>query len=209
MRSMIVIAASAALLTLAGTASANEMSFGLKGGASIPLGDYSDAFGIGGMGGVYGDIGVTPQFLVGLDVNGNFHGISSKLKDDLNAAGLSGVKFTFDVVEVSAHGKWRPSSETGPEVEVGLGLYNGRAKLEYQGFSASNSDSKFGFSVGAGYPFWHNESMSLGVDASFHNVLDAIDEVDSSGNFTGNTKSAQYVSVGLDLNFLTNGMMKK
>ena len=201
MRSMFVIAASAVLLSLAAPAArANEMSFGLKAGASIPMGDYGDVFGPGFMGGVYGDMGVSPTFAVGVDIIGNFHSLKSDLKDQLEAPplGLTGVKDNFTVIQFGVHGKWQQSATTGPEVQVGVALYSGKEK------SSDDTETKFGFIVGAGYKFWHSESMSLGLDASFHNVTDAFKDPN-----TGDSKSAQYVSVGLDLGFLTSGARAK
>lgn len=208
MRSMFVIAASAALLSLAAPAArANELSFGLKAGASIPMGDYGDAFGPGFMGGVYGDMGVAPNFAVGVDIIGNFHSIKSDLKDELEAAGIDDPKLNFTVIQFGVHGKWQQSATTGPEVQVGLAMYNAHSKLEGSvggvSIDSDDSDTKFGFNVGAGYKFWHSESMTLGIDASFHNVTDAFQ--DPSNN---EKKSAQYISVGLDLGFLTKGSSK-
>ena len=209
MRSMFVIAASAALLSLAAPAArANEMSFGLKAGASIPMGDYGDAFGPGFMGGVYGDMSVAPSFAIGVDIVGNFHSIKKDLKDELVAAGITDPKFNFTVIQFGVHGKWQQAVATGPEVQVGVALYNGHSKFEGSdptlgSFSESSSDSKFGFNVGAGYKFWHNDAMSLGLEASFHNVTDAFEDP-----ATSEKKSAQYVSVGLDLGFLTKGSAK-
>jgi opacity protein-like surface antigen len=211
MRGMFVIAASAALLSLAAPAArANEMSFGLKGGVSIPTGDYGDTFGLGFMGGVYGDYGVTPQFAVGVDINGNFHSIKSDLKDQLEAGGITDLKANFTLIQFGVHGKWQQAVNTGPSAMVGVALYNGHSKSEgtdtsvvpNESFSETESDTKFGFNVGAGYKFWHNESMSLGLDASFHNVTDAFKDEN------GDSKSAQYISVGLDLGFLTGGATK-
>jgi len=206
MRSMFIIAASAAVLSFAPQVShANDMSFGLTGGVSIPIGDYGDAFGIGAMGGVYGDMAVTPAIMLGLDVNGNFHGISSDLEDQFKNAGLANPDLSFTVIEFGLHGKWRPGSGEGPYAQAGVGIYNGRTKFEFEGFSSEDSESKFGFSVGAGFGFWHSESMTLGVQGMFHNVTDAIEEFDpATGSPTGNTKSAQYVSIGLNLGFVTS-----
>jgi len=207
---MFVIAASAVLLSLAAPAArANEMSFGLKAGASIPMGDFGDAFGPSFMGGVYGDMGVAPSFAVGVDVVGNFFSLKKDLKDQLTAAGITDPKLSFQVYQIGVHGKWQQAVATGPEVQVGVALYNGHSKFEGSdpvlgSFSETSSDTKFGFNVGAGYKFWHSESMSLGLEGSFHNVTDAFKDPN-----TGDSKSAQYVSVGLDLGFLTSGTTAK
>src|SRR4051812_27119329 len=115
MRSMFVIAASTALLSLAAPAArANEMSFGLKAGASIPMGDYGDAFGPGFMGGVYGDMGVSPSFAIGVDIIGNFHSLKSDLKDELEASGFTDPKLSFTLIQFGVHGKWQQAAATGP-----------------------------------------------------------------------------------------------
>lgn len=214
MRSMFVIAASAVLLSLAAPAArANEMSFGLKAGASIPMGDFGDAFGPSFMGGVYGDMGVSPSFAVGVDIVGNFFSLKSDLKDQLETSGIIDPKFNFEVYQIGVHGKWQQAVATGPELQVGVALYNGHSKFEGTipgtgpgtgPFSDTSSDTKFGFNIGAGYKFWHNDAMSLGLDASFHNVSDAFEDPNSN-----ESKSAQYVSVGLDLGFLTSGARAK
>lgn len=204
MRNSIALAGVVALLSLAPQASAQNFNFGLTTGASVPTGDYGDAVGPGPMFGVYGDFGLNPSVAIGADIIGNFHGMSSDLEDAFSAAGVNGFDFSFTVIEFGGHLKWRPTP-TGLWLQGGGGIYQGSTKVEYLGAEDTNSESKFGFSVGAGYDFPMRSAMNLGIVASFHNVSDAIEEFDvATGNPTGNTKAAQYVSVGANLTFLTS-----
>jgi hypothetical protein len=201
--SLAVTAAAVALLVLAPAARAENFNFGLATGISIPTGDYGDAVGPGPMFGVTGDLDLNPSVALGADIIGNFHGMSSDLEDAFTAAGINGFDFSFTVIQFGGHLKWTPAPG-GPWLKGGLGLYQGSTRVEYLGIEDTNSEGKVGFNIGAGYEFPLRSAMNLGIHASLHNVSDALEEFDvTTGQPTGNTKSAQYVSIGLGLTFLT------
>lgn len=209
MRRITVAAAFAALVLSAPMARAEGVTFGLQGGMAVPMGDFADAFGPGPQGGVFGDWWLNPQFALGADLNGNFHKAGGAAKDSIEAYGGSADDFRFDITQFSVHGKWKPSlgeSPAAPWLQLGAGIYNGRTTIDVGTFDISESESKFGIGVGAGVDFKVNESLGMGFNAQLHTVPDAIEEIDlSTGNSTGNTKSAQYFSLGLTLTFATSG----
>ncbi len=191
---------------------AQPITFGLQGGVSIPTSDYGNFVKLGPQGGVFADWWVKDEFGLGADIVGNFHKGKDDIIDALKAAGVTNPELTFNVIQFGIHGKWMPKMAgvpAAPWVGVGLGIYNGRAKLSGNGQEFTDSSSKFGFSGSAGVDFKASEMWGVGVNVAFHNVTDAIDEVDqNTGDFTGNTKSAQYVSVGATVTFATTGTSK-
>ncbi|MEO5617345.1 MAG: outer membrane beta-barrel protein [Candidatus Eisenbacteria bacterium] len=210
MRKISVAAAMAVLVLSAPLARAEGVTFGLQGGASFPMGDYGDAFGTGPQGGVFADWWLNPSFALGLDLNGNFHKAGGASKDSLEAAGFSADDFKFAVTQFSLHGKWKPafgeSPSAAPWLQFGAGLYSGRTQITSGGLDINETENKFGFGVGAGIDFPLNEALGLGFNAHLHNVTDAIQEFDpSTGNSTGDTKSARYFSLGVALTFATSG----
>jgi len=203
MRTSMVLAGLVALLAFAPAANAKTFSFGLTSGASVPTGDYGDAVGVGPMVGVFGDFDMNPQVELGADIIGNFHGMSSDLEDAFSAAGINGFDLSFTVIQFGGHLKWRPAP-TGLWVQGGAGIYQGSTKVEYLGLEDTNSESKFGFNAGVGYDFPMRAAMNLGIMANFHSVSDALEEFNvTTGQPTGDTKAAQYVSVGAMLTFLS------
>ena len=205
------VAAAALVLALVGAAPkahAQAFTFGLTGGAAIPMGDYGDAYKVGFEGGVMGDWWVSPQYALGIDVVGNFHNAKDDLNDYYTAlsdalGGTSDVTLKGTVIQFTAHAKWKfamEGSTTAPYIQAGLGGYNAHSKLEGGVFDGdTSSDTKFGFNVGAGVDFMATPSMGFGVAGNWHNITDAF--TDSSGE----KKSAQYVQVGAVLTFTTNG----
>jgi hypothetical protein len=200
MRKTVLLVGVVATLSFATVAHAENFDFGLEGGMSIPTGDYGDAFGPGPMFGVFGDLGVNPNLSLGADIIGNFHGMSDSFNDNFS---VSGFDVDFTVVQFGAHARFRPTL-SGLWLQGGLGAYNGHTKVTFPGFEGDDSATKLGFSVGAGMDFPFNPAMNFGLMATFHNVTDAIEEFDpTTGLATGNTRSAQYVSIGATMTFLT------
>lgn len=203
----IPITSAALLLLLASSASAQNVTFGLTAGASIPTGDYGDAYKSGFEGGVMADWWMSPQLAFGLDVAGNFQ----TAKDDLNAyytdvsdalGGTSNVTLKGSVIQFTAHAKLKfpMQGASAPYVQAGLGGYNARSKLDGGVFDGhTDSVTKFGFNAGAGFDFFATPAMSLGVAGNFHDITDAF--TDSSGD----KRSAQYFQVGAVLTFSTSG----
>lgn len=205
MRKGMMLVGVAALLTMAPMkAQAQNFSFGLLAGVSMPMGDYGEAVGLGPMGGVYGDFGVTPQFAIGADIIGNFHGMSSDLEDDLEAAGVTDFDFSFTVIQFGAHAKFRPAP-SGLWLQGGLGMYSGSSTVEIGGAEFDESETKFGFNLGAGFDFGSSPTMKFGLLATWHNVPDAIAEFDDTGALTGDDTAAQYISIGAHVTFGTSG----
>lgn len=209
MKKITVAAAMAALVLSAPLAQAEGVTFGLQGGMSVPMGDFADAFGPGPQGGVFGDWWLNPQFALGADLNGNFHKAGGDFKDALEQQGFSADNVKFDITQYSIHGKWKPSlgeSPAAPWLMLGAGGYSFRGTYEYGSVDVSSTETKFGFGAGAGVDFKVNEALGLGFAANLHTVPDAIEEIDlNTGDSTGNTKSAQYFSLGVVLTFATSG----
>ena len=96
---MTLFAALAALVLSAPVAKAEGLTVGLQGGMAVPMGDFSDGFGPGPQGGVFGDFWLNPQFAVGADIVGNFHKAGGDFKDAIEAAGFSADDVKFSIVQ--------------------------------------------------------------------------------------------------------------
>lgn len=170
-------------------ANAGTFTFGLTAGASLPMGDYGDVAKTGWDGGVFGDYWVTNQFGIGADVvynSSKFDADGTPLEDE-----------SVNMIQMGGHLKWMfpmTGSAMAPWLQAGAGAYNVGSSVE-----GSDSETKFGFNLGAGLNFWGNDMMSLGLAGTYHNVMDAM--TDSDGDET----SASYINVGLNLTFSTTG----
>lgn len=159
------LAAAAAFgLATAATAGAQmsggrAVSFGLAGGATLPLGDAADAYDVGFN--LMGLVNVQPDFLpVGARFDVMYHSLGGKsdltgsLAGDLNVFGGT----ANAVLTVSNTGTVRPY------VLGGVGLYN----LDSDG--VTESVTKFGLNGGGGVDFGLG-GFNTFVEARFHSVF--------------------------------------
>lgn len=76
------------------------------------------------------------------------------------------------IIPYGVHAKYyfKLKTKEMPYLKVGLGLYSISVKASDSNSSATLSDSKFGFNVGAGADWALNDKTSWGVEALYHNV---------------------------------------
>ena len=193
----LALAVALMLVAPAAHAAKGDMTFGLNGGAVVPLSDYKDGVKTGFGGGVFGDYWVQEQF--GLGVNLGY--LKNNAKD--LPPGFDG---NVSIIEIEGHGKWMPGtkdSKVAPYLEAGAGLYRSKLEVSAGGVSADTTFNKFGFHVGGGIGYKASPQVTVGVGASFHMAPSAL-EVDTPSGGT-EKKALQYIRVGLDVTFATSG----
>lgn len=164
----------AATVQAQGTSSTTTRPFKIGGalGASIPLGDFGDGADLGfHLGGL---IEYKPQALP-LDLRGEITYNRFGLKEgsfgedpalgdvDGNASILNFLgNVVFPFGDVEAPGR--------PYVIGGLGVYRLKVSGEFAGFDISDTATKFGINVGAGYSF-NLSGFDAFVEARFHSIF--------------------------------------
>ncbi|MGH7517138.1 MAG: outer membrane beta-barrel protein [Gemmatimonadales bacterium] len=156
----------------AGEASAQmPVSFGVGGGATIPLGSTSDFPGGEGLSTGWHGMALVrfkpPASPVGFQIDGMYHrlGFSDELASSIGDGkrqlinGTANLVFSFPV---SAETRFRPY------LIGGVGLYNSKNKLDSGVDSESETD--FGFNAGAGFDVGFGGGTFF-VEGRFHNVF--------------------------------------
>lgn len=161
----------------------NKMSLGVQAGIAVPMGDFGDAvdLGFGGQGNfVYS---VAPN----IDITGSLGYLtwSYKLESDVTSGSfssvplLAGIRYTF------------PAKGFAPYVMAQLGLHFVSSSIEINydpyyymakgdgtsivtstqaTYKVSDSSTKFGFGLGAGFLLPLSPKLDLDVNATFNNI---------------------------------------
>ena len=167
-----MVLSAALLVFVAGAAHASGNWLGVTGGAGVPTGDYGDVASMGWQFGVVGVHMVDEQFGIGADLG--YHMWNGS--DDANAAAElafgPGSEIKWSAVQGTAHAIYAiPTQGTvSPYLRGGLGLYNVTSKLETTGSDVSDSQSKFGFNLGAGMNFASTGKARWGLVGQYHIV---------------------------------------
>lgn len=191
-----VFAVAVLMMALAATtasAEKGEFVMGGTGGASIPTGDLGDFVDPGFNAGVFADYGIANNCTIG--ATALYHGLG--VPDDI-ISGLGADDVTFSILQFTAHARyWFPTGgQMMPFVTVGGGIYNGKTKVEGGSFESDESESKGGFYGGAGLDFKVSPMWMVGVEGTYHYILDAA--VDAS---TGDESAAQMLGVNARVSF--------
>ena len=203
MRKLGIVVAALACLMLAAVAFAadkpvaakGQMDIGAFGGVAVPMGKLADKttdldsptgadMKMGYDGGVFFDYFMTPDIALGVD--GSYVTMTNNVSSDVKA----------NTMQYGIHGKYvfATSGQMVPYVQVGAAMYSRKIEDKASGASLSLSDSKPGINGGLGIGFKLNESVTLGVNGTYHYTI---------GKFqpTAETKAAD---TGLkDWNFAT------
>jgi opacity protein-like surface antigen len=154
-----VLAMSGALATSASAQA--PVAFGVKLGATVPLGDLSDGFSTGWHGGVV--LGFMPAMVpFGVRLEGDYHKFASE-DDDLDA--------DLTIMDVILNGVWgfaMPGSPMQPYAIGGIGFYN--SKMDGDDVIDDESTTDFGVNVGGGVRFALS-GFSAFVEARWHNIF--------------------------------------
>jgi opacity protein-like surface antigen len=167
-----LVLSAALLISGVGTANASSTWLGIQGGAGVPTGDYGDVAVTGFQFGVLGTHMVNDQWGFGGDLN--YHMFNSS--DEVNAAAEvdfgPGSEIKWNTIQGTAHVVMNIPTRGGvnPYLKGGFGLYNLGIKLVSPSGDTSDSESKFGFNVGAGMNFASSGKMRWGVNAAYHIV---------------------------------------
>ena len=123
----------------------------------------------GGSFGIRGNAFMMMSPAIGLGAELGYHGLGSETFEI-----LPGTNAEFSASAIQATGQIRARGTTGkmrPYGMGGLGLYSVKGEVD----GTSETESKFGFNLGAGLQFMPNptSSMSFGLEARWHSVFDA------------------------------------
>jgi opacity protein-like surface antigen len=196
MRMMKLALLVAVLAASASVAHAGSFTFGLGGGVGSPSGTFSDVYKLGFGGNVYGDYWLAPNYSIGADIDGSFFNGKDDYITSLKTTSYPDPKATATLIGFGVHGMlaFPMEGSVHPFLTAGVGMYNGKFKVEDAGPTKNfdTSDTKFGFHGGGGVDFKAGETMMYGLDVKYHNVQ-------TEGDATG------YITAGLHLTFTTTG----
>ncbi len=172
---------------LAASASATERkgTFGvdLGGVATLPMGDFGDAFKLGWKAGVGVGYCVTNEIMVGAT------GAYSQNKID-DTTGVGDAK--FNILQFGAFGKYMfkmQNSRVAPYLKTGVGFYN--SKVSVSGGSSASS-TNMGLNGGLGVGFAVSPTASVFVEGAYHNIFTDV-------------SSTNYMAVNAGLSFMFGG----
>ncbi|MBA2684571.1 MAG: outer membrane beta-barrel protein [Gemmatimonadaceae bacterium] len=170
----------------------SPVRFGIMGGATVPLSDFSDAAKTGWNAGILMNIGV-PLVPVSFRIDGQWQQLKGKnfdygkgavTHDDFRIIdGTANVVYTFGA-----------ALPTKFYLIGGAGVYNVRVKNN--DFDLNASGTKFGLNGGVGFKF-QLTGFSTFIEARYHNVIHGTD----IGDVSGNAKSLQFVPISVGITF--------
>jgi opacity protein-like surface antigen len=181
LKSVAALALSTALFASAAQAQ-TPVSFGLGGGASLPLGDFGDQAKTGFHGTAL--VEFQPASLpVGIRLDGAFHRIGfSDLLEDFAGPG------NFQLITGTLNGVYTfmtsAESKFHPYIIAGVGAYNFKANFDDLD---DDSETKFGINGGAGFNFGVG-GASIFLEGRFHNIFTE----DESTNFVPITLGVRF-----------------
>lgn len=166
----------------------SPVRFGLMGGATVPLSDFSDFNKTGWNAGALVSIGV-PLVPVSFRVDGQWHQLKAKniegAADSRIIDGTANVVYTFGA-----------ALPTKFYLIGGAGVYNVRF-TDPNDSGVHASGTKFGLNAGVGFKF-QLTGFATFIEARYHNVFKgtAVGAVDDS-----NAKSLQFVPISVGITF--------
>ena len=152
----------AAALVLAGSAQVAQaqlaMSFGIAAGASIPTGDFGDAFGTGFHG--MATLGFTPPALpFGVRIDGMYNSLDGSSDGVFSESTAKILAFSGNAIFAF------PGMVASPYLIGGVGFYNSDFDLE-----GLESSTDFGINVGLGARF-NLSGFGTFAEIRFHNIF--------------------------------------
>jgi len=171
----------------------SPVRFGIMGGATAPLSDFSDAAKTGWNAGVLVNIGV-PLVPVSFRIDGQWQQLKGKNFD----AGKGTISHDdFRIIDGTANVVYTFGAALPAKFYLigGAGVYNLRVRND--DLDASASSTKFGLNGGVGFKF-QLTGFSTFIEARYHNVIhgSAIGDVGDE-----NAKSLQFVPISVGITF--------
>jgi hypothetical protein len=166
----VVVALALALAAPAASAATGDFQIAVVGGASVPLGDYSDVLGLGaGPGwnaGIEADVLLGDRYSVGLGAAFHANAVKGLVRDELRATtGDPEADIRYSALHFGLHAK---VAFAGGASVLGPGLYNVKSEVEATGTSLSRADSRLGFRGGVGTSHRLNDMVSVGGQVNYH-----------------------------------------
>jgi opacity protein-like surface antigen len=182
---VVAVLAALAIVPQAHAAAKGDMMLGVRGGASLPMSDFSDLTKTGFLGGADFTYMVNPKFGVGVD--GSY--VVNKVKDELIepavSNGITDAKVTQ--IQFGANAKYFFPMEGSamPYIVGGIGGVNG--KLETTPDNGNKSSTKGGGRIGLGGNFKAGSSLLVNLEGNFNYVK-------TKDDATG-AKNTEYISI--------------
>lgn len=193
---LVGIAAMAALPAIAqaqSTTTSRPVSFGVSGGASIPVSDLSDGVDVGYTVGAH--VLLAPSSMQMLAFRGDV-GFDSWNYKSAVAQALDG-KFRALTVMGNVILKSSSAMSIKPYAIGGLGLVNTKSSAKAAGVTVSESNSGFGIQAGGGLEF-QLSGFTTFIEAKFVNAFSALDDGTTSSD---SKKSANWIPITFGIRF--------
>ena len=188
----LVLSATAASVSAQAVVS-SPVRFGIMGGATVPLSDFSDAAKTGWNAGILMNIGV-PLVPVSFRIDGQWQQLKGKNFD----AGKGLITHDdFRIIDGTANVVYTFGAALPTKFYLigGAGVYNVRVKNV--DLDATASSTKFGLNGGVGFKF-QLTGFSTFIEARYHNVIHGTDIGSSNSS---NAKSLQFVPISVGITF--------
>jgi opacity protein-like surface antigen len=171
----------------------SPIRFGIMGGATVPLSDFSDNAKTGWNAGILMNIGV-PLVPVSFRVDGQWQQLTGK---DFDAGKGFITHDDFRIIDGTANVVYTFGAALPTKFYLigGLGAYNVRVKND--DLNASASSTKFGLNAGVGFKF-QLTGFATFIEARYHNVIHGTAVGDINGD---NAKSLQFVPISVGITF--------
>jgi opacity protein-like surface antigen len=189
----LVISAAAAPVSAQAVVS-SPVRFGIMGGATMPLSDFSDAAKTGWNAGILMNVGV-PLVPVSFRVDGQWQQLTGK-DQDFGEAGIS--HDDFRIIDGTANVVYTFGAALPTKFYLigGAGVYNVRVKNDDLDLNANST--KFGLNAGVGFKF-QLTGFSTFIEARYHNVIHGTDIGDTGSS--SDAKSLQFVPISVGITF--------
>jgi opacity protein-like surface antigen len=171
----------------------SPIRFGIMGGATVPLSDFSDNAKTGWNAGILMNIGV-PLVPVSFRVDGQWQQLTGK---DFDAGKGFITHDDFRIIDGTANVVYTFGAALPTKFYVigGLGAYNVRVKND--DLNANASSTKFGLNAGVGFKF-QLTGFATYIEARYHNVIHGTAVGDVSSD---NSKSLQFLPISVGITF--------
>jgi opacity protein-like surface antigen len=189
----LVISAAAAPVSAQAVVS-SPVRFGIMGGATMPLSDFSDAAKTGWNAGILMNVGV-PLVPVSFRVDAQWQLLTGKNYD----AGTGFITHAdFRIIDGTANVVYTFGAALPTKFYLigGAGVYNVRVKNDDLSLNANST--KFGLNGGVGFKF-QLTGFSTFIEARYHNVFHGTNIGDTGNN--GDAKSLQFVPISVGITF--------